>query len=363
MDKLIVPLKIKGISEDEHKDHFIFKGHLAVFNNIDGGDDKIIPGAFKDFLSESKEKKEEVVPIFWVHKSSEPVGVFPISEMLEDSKGLAVTGLMPKDDTFVSGRVIPQMKIGSVRKMSIGYDTRDYNMDGRVRELLKIHLWEGSLVPLAMNDQATITDFKAVVPFGDLPLADRSRRWDATSALGRVREWAGMDDGDEGSLEDPDVQNNYKKAFFYFDSEDPDMLGSYKLPFADIIDGKLTAIPRGIFAAAAAMQGARGGVFLPDRDQPGVTRNIEKYYEKLGMESPFSKAFRLDDLSCVDERTLEKILKGGVKFSNKMAPAIISAIKLAGLRDVDTDSLRDEENNAIVLTRIDEILTNIKIGG
>ncbi|MCK5607163.1 HK97 family phage prohead protease, partial [Candidatus Pacearchaeota archaeon] len=346
------------LGEDDN--NFTFKGHLAVFNNVDSGYDKIIPGAFKEFLIESKEKKEEVIPIFWVHRSSEPVGIFPIGEMSEDSKGLAVTGLMPKDDTFVSGRVIPQMRIGSVRKMSIGYDTIDYNMDGRVRELLKVHLWEGSLVPLAMNDEARIIDMKAVVPFGDLPLADRARAWDATSALGRLREWAGMDDGDEGSLEDPDVQKQYQKAHFWYDSEDPDMLGSYKLPFADIIDGKLTAIPRGIFAAAAAMQGSREGVYLYDRDRPGVTRNIEKYYEKLGMESPFSKAFRLDDLSCVDERTLEKILKGGVKFSNKMAPAIVSAIKSAGLRDVESEGLRDEVYNAAVIKRIDEILTDIK---
>lgn len=359
MDKLIVPLQIKKLSEHEDSNNFVFKGHLAVFNNVDGGYDKIIPGAFKDFLIESKQKKEEVIPIFWVHKSSEPVGIFPISEMSEDEKGLAVTGLMPKDDTFVSGRVIPQMKIGSVRKMSIGYRTDDYKMDGRVRDLLKIHLWEGSLVPVAMNDQATITDMKAVVPFGDLPLADRSRQWDATSALGRVREWAGMDDGDEGSLEDPDVQKKYQKAHFWYDSEDPDMLGSYQLPFADIIDGKLTAVPRGIFAAAAAIQGARGGTYIYDRDRPGVTRNIEKYYEKLGMESPFSKAFRLDDLSCIDERTLEKILKGGVRFSNKMAPAIISAIKQSGLRDAEAEGLRDEVENAVVLSKLNEILTKI----
>ena len=299
MDKLIVPLEIKKLGEDDN--NFTFKGHLAVFNNIDEGDDRIIPGAFKDFLVKSKQKKEEVVPIFWVHKSSEPVGIFPISEMSEDNKGLAVTGLMPKDDTFVSGRVIPQMRIGSVRKMSIGYDTKDFEMDGMIRNLLKVHLFEGSLVPLAMNDQATIIDFKAVVPFGDLPITDRARAWDATSALGRIREWAGMEDGDEGSLEDPDVQSKYQKAFFWYDRTDADLLGAYKLPFADIIDGKLTAVPRGVFAAAAAMQGARGGVFVPESDRPGIIRNIEKYYEKMGMESPFSKAFRLDDLNCVDE--------------------------------------------------------------
>lgn len=359
MDKITLPLEIKEFGQDD--DNFTFEGHLAVFGNVDFGGDIIEPGAFSEFLEKSKSAGEKSIPIFWVHKSNEPVGIFPIEHMVEDAKGLFVKGIMPRSDTFVSGRVIPQMRVGSVAKMSIGYDAQDFEMDADyIRRIQKIHLWEGSLVPVAMNDEARITAMKAVVPFGDLPLAERTRLWDSTSAIGRVREWAGAD-GD-GDLSDPDVQAKYKQAFFYYDRADADLFGAYKLPFADIIDGRLTAVPRGIFSAAAALQGARGGVFLPSEDRPGIVRNVEKYYEKMDMESPFSKAFRLDDLTCVDERTLEKILRSGARFSAKMAPAIISAIKSAGLRDEESKGLRDGEENAeAIVNEIDNVLK--KIGG
>lgn len=354
MDRLVLPLEIKQL--EEATEHFTFEGHLAVFNNTDFGNDKILPGAFADFL---KETKDVNVPVFWAHHSSEPVGVFPIADMKEDEKGLFVKGLLPREDTFVSGRVIPQMKIGSVAKMSIGYDTIDFEMEGNVRVLKKLYLWEGSLVPVAMNEEARITGMKAVTPFGDLPLADRQRAWDSDAAIGRVREWAGAN-GD-GDLSDPDVQATYKQAFFWYDSTDADLLGSYKLPFADIIDGRLIAVPRGIFAAAGAMRGARGGVFIPQQDRPGIVRNIERYYAKMDLESPFSKAFRIDDLSCIDERTLESILRSGARFSAKMAPAIISAIKSAGLRDVDRGGLRDGDNDADKI--LDELNNILKLIG
>lgn len=353
MDKVILPLEVKQFEQTE--DNFTFEGHLAVFNNVDFGGDVIEPGAFSEFLEKTEEKS---LPIFWVHRSSEPVGIFPIEDIKEDEKGLSVKGIMPRNDTFVSGRVIPQMKIGSVGKMSIGYDVVDSEMDGNTRLLKKLNLWEGSLVPVAMNDEARITSMKAAVPFGDLPVADRQRPWDSDAAIGRIREWAGATE--EGALLDPAVQEKYRRAFFWFDDADLDLFQSYKLPFADIIDGQLTAIPRGVFAAAGAVRGARGGVFLPSQDRPGVIRNIERYYDKMGLESPFAKAFRIDDLTCLDERTMEKIFRSGARFTAKLAPAIVSAIKLAGLRDEAKEDLRDGEKSAeAILEKIDDVLTQI----
>lgn len=348
MENKTVRLEIKEIAQDD--DVFTFEGYLAVFNNVDFGGDRIEPDALDDWMKLAKANGEKSIPVFWVHRSSEPVGIMPIDDMRIDEKGLFVKGQLPKDDTFVSGRVIPQMKIGSVAKMSIGYETLECTDEktedaGWVTVLKKLYLFEGSLVPIAMNDEARVTGMKAVVAFSDLPLADRQRPWDADSALGRIREWAGIDDNDNGSLADPDIHRKYRKAFFWVELPESDKLGAYKLPFADIIDGKLTAVPRGVFAAAAAMRGARGGVFIPSNERPGVMRNIEKYYEKMGIESPFGKSFRIDDLACIDERNLEALLKQGARFSNKMAPAIVSAIKSAGLRDVAAD-LRDGDKTA-----------------
>ena len=116
---------------------------------------------------------------------------------------------------------------------------------------------------------------KGATTFGDLPLAPRERRWDATAADKRVRAWAGAD-------EKPNAK--YRRAFFWFDGEAAETFGAYKLQFADVIDGSLVAVPRGVFASAAAIQGARGGVDIPDSDVPGVKTHIGRYYAKMRRE-------------------------------------------------------------------------------
>lgn len=108
-----------------------------------------------------------------------------------------------------------------------------------------------------------------------LPLAARGANWDATAAEGRVRTWAGGGD----SLDNMDWVK-YRKAFFWFDDSKPENVSSHKLPFADVIDGELTAIWRGVTAAAGVVNGSRGGVDIPDADMPGVKARIGHYYDR-----------------------------------------------------------------------------------
>jgi HK97 family phage prohead protease len=122
---------------------------------------------------------------------------------------------------------------------------------------------------------------KAATAFEDLPLAERDRPWDADGARRRLAEWAKR--GDEIDF------TRYRKGFFWYDSEKPELLGSYKLPFADVISGTLKAVPRGIMAAAAAIQGARGGVDIPRQDVPAVKRHIERYYRKMDLTPPWGQ--------------------------------------------------------------------------
>lgn len=117
--------------------------------------------------------------------------------------------------------------------------------------------------------------------FGDLPLADRERAWSKSSADTAVRAWASSDgSGDTDKID----WTKYRKAFFWYDAGAADQFGSYKLMFADVIDGTLTAIPRGIFAAAGAMNGARGGVDIPSDDETPVKNLIARYYTKMSKE-------------------------------------------------------------------------------
>ena len=124
-----------------------------------------------------------------------------------------------------------------------------------------------------------------VIPFQNLPLADRSRPWDGDAARKRVREWAGGENVD---------LNQFGRAFLI--SEDPRVgVTSYKLPIADIINGRLTAVPRGIFAAASVLQGGRGGVDASESDIMGAKAHLNRYYAKMGLPSPFSEGGGSDD--------------------------------------------------------------------
>jgi HK97 family phage prohead protease len=156
---MVVPFSVKNIEEEQ--DFFRFKGYASTFGNVDLGGDKVMPGAWTETLKEIKESGT-VVPILWQHNHSEPLGVYDV--IGEDAKGLFVDGRMPKADSFVTGRVMPQMKIGSIGKLSIGYGIKKdgFKWKGDVRELHSLKLFETSLVTFPMNTDADILSFKAI---------------------------------------------------------------------------------------------------------------------------------------------------------------------------------------------------------
>ena len=119
-----------------------------------------------------------------------------------------------------------------------------------------------------------------VTRFQDLPLADRDREWDGAAADKRVREWADATDG-------PDAA--YRDAHVWYDGDAADNYGSYKLLIADVVDGKLMAVPRGIMAAGNVLQGARGGVRIPEEEISRVKSHLARYYSKMGDTAPWER--------------------------------------------------------------------------
>jgi hypothetical protein len=118
----------------------------------------------------------------------------------------------------------------------------------------------------------------AVTAFGDLPLADRDREWDGSAAEKRVRRWADAQD---------EPNEKYRDAHVWYDADKKSNFTAYKLLIADVIGGKLQAVPRGVMAAAAVMQGSRGGVDLPEKDIDRVRSHLAKYYAKMGESAPW----------------------------------------------------------------------------
>jgi len=249
------------------------------------------------------------------------------------------------------------MKVGSIRSMSIGYSVKnreDSNYDEKgIRHLKKVFLWEGSLVTIPMNAKAEVlksmNQEKEPEKKTDLPIASRNTDWEKESAVERIKEWAGIHN--EDSIPDPESQKKYEKAFVWIDREDDDLVSSYKMPIADIVDGELTIIPRAIFSLAGALKGARYGVDIPTEDIPKAIEVVKKHYEKMGMQSPFddSKAFKIDDFSALEERVFEKLLCQGARFSRKNAKTLISfiksSIKASESVDGETTNQSDSDND------------------
>ncbi|MDF2706121.1 MAG: hypothetical protein K0R62_1773 [Nonomuraea muscovyensis] len=119
-----------------------------------------------------------------------------------------------------------------------------------------------------------------VTRFQDLPLAERDRKWDAAAADKRVRAWAGAEDR---------PNEKYRQAHVWYDGDDADEFGAYKLPIADVVDGELKVAPRAVIAAAAVVDGARGGVDLPEQDVPRVKAHLAKYYARMGDTPPWDR--------------------------------------------------------------------------
>lgn len=115
-----------------------------------------------------------------------------------------------------------------------------------------------------------------------LPLDEADTEWDGAAARREIKQWASKPDGTIDFAK-------YRQGFFYEGDpgDDGHREGDYKLPFARVVDGKLVAIPAGIFAAAAAIQGSQGGVDLPSDKVDAVKTRVAGYYRKLNRTPPW----------------------------------------------------------------------------
>ena len=228
-------------------DYFVFEGYLATFGNKDLGGDVCVMGCFAESLATRKPK------LLWQHDWSEPVGVF--DDIHEDQKGLFVKGRLPMTDSLVRDRIVPQMKIGSIDSMSIGYATKlsRYDTETDTRYLEKVIVYEGSLVTLPMNPLAVVGEASKRLNGNFCKnLAEISYKWEPEEAQKRVK--------DSGIEPDTDL-NIY-----------------------DFINGKMAVVPRALFCLKAQIAGAKKGF---DGDMEEAFEVLNKYYEMLELDRPF----------------------------------------------------------------------------
>jgi hypothetical protein len=84
----------------------------------------------------------------------------------------------------------------------------------------------------------------------------------------------------------------------WFDSENPDVKSSYKLPHHRA-EGHNT-VWRGVAAAMVALLGGRGGVDIPDDDRRGVYNHLSRHYGEFDKDPPEFKHYTAADLKAMD---------------------------------------------------------------
>jgi hypothetical protein len=109
-----------------------------------------------------------------------------------------------------------------------------------------------------------------------VPLAPREAVFDNDDAVKRIAVWAGV--GSQGA----DVRK-LNQAFLWRDPRMPDTdPTSYRLPIGDIINGRLTMVFHAIYAAAALVSGAHGGLpNVSDVDKNQIRQVISAIYPEM----------------------------------------------------------------------------------
>jgi HK97 family phage prohead protease len=176
--------------------------------------------------------KDGKFPLLWQHNRDEPIGRVVVEE---DEKGLKVTEGQLRIAVTRGADAYELLKAGDIEGMSIGFRTVKDDRDPKTgaRHLKEIELWEVSLVTFPANPWAKVRTVKSI---------------DALSAEARAL----LDGADES-------------------------------------DEKL-------YAAAAALMGARAGAALGEEDDAFCRAWLEKCYERAGRAAPWAEGQTFDDL-------------------------------------------------------------------
>lgn len=283
--------------------------------------------------------------------------------------GIVAKVTFPEKGVYsVADTVYELYKGGFMNAWSIGFiplEVEDREEGGR--EFKEWELLEYSAVLVPDNPEALtllrskgidtkeledILKEKGVIPFKETPTADPDTPWDGPA---EIRE-AEVDD--------------LKIMCAWFDSDNPDIKQSYKLPHHKA-SGEHPTVLRGVFAAMGALLGARGGVDIPDSDRRGVYNHLARHYRQYDAEPPEFRAYTETELEKMfgDEANKGEE-KDGAVIRGKNRKLLINAIELLEQTSVSLKTLLeakeeadDDESQKMVLGLIDALKVADKVVG
>jgi HK97 family phage prohead protease len=152
----------------------VVEGYGSVFGNRDSYGDIVEPGAFAATIRNRKPK------MLWQHNMADVIGVW--DEVREDERGLYVKGRLLKE-VQKAREAEALLRAGAIDGLSIGFRTVKDEIEGAVRKLKEIDLYEVSFVTMPANAEATVTNIRSM---SDAPEVERAVR----AALGLSRKEA-----------------------------------------------------------------------------------------------------------------------------------------------------------------------------
>jgi HK97 family phage prohead protease len=259
----------------------IVAGYIATWD-IDRGAhgvrDQFVRGAFSDSIRKHQ-VKQRMIRLKDHHGRT--VGGFPIEQIREDEIGLYGVGEINME-VQQGQELMALLRQGALSDFSIGFKSIEDSVDEGLRKITKADIFEGSVVDEPMNPAAIVTEVKSFAP--------QDYEFNADDAAIRLK---------SANIEQQFIGDN---------------------PILDIIDGEPRIIPEALKIAASLT------------DEPTEIREIERYYAKLNLPSPFDAEHRQyytsADVSELTPRMIEKALcKSGV-FSKSAAKILAGTITL-----------------------------------
>lgn len=165
LSKVECPFEVKAVDDKGN-----FEGYASVFNNVDLGDDIILPGAFVKV----KTTRSGQLKLALFHDLRKLIGT---ASYTQDSHGLHLQGKVNLNVSYAKDAYELMRDGGPLDSMSIGFNTITAAYEERsgrtVRVIKEAELWEASLVPFGMNPEAQITSVKSDIRMFENALRDR----------------------------------------------------------------------------------------------------------------------------------------------------------------------------------------------
>lgn len=279
------------------------------------------------------------------HDGAETVGMITSIEAGEGGRDFSGEFLDPEIVPAVK-KAIYLSKKGLVRPSldldrSFTVEPRDHTDGKKVAYFTDGNVIGSTLVPMPAFDEVTfevwddedgalVASIMAEFATGgsawdSLPIAPRDYKYDADDAVKRIAAWAGI-----GT---PNADTNRYASMFLWQggNQTGDTLAQqdFRMPIGDVVNGQPYLVFHAIYAAAALLSGAHGGLpNIPDADKQQAMQVINQIYPKMAkhfndpkMHSPFTSGGQMS-------------VEGGDFFEEDEPVADVLAAFDAGVKEV-----------------------------